>query len=160
MRAEMGHGPAMNAERRMSNAFRTSLSVGLACLAIAACSSQSASTSAPDAGYCESNGYSPAENGTCVKGTCLASGTEEPCCGSLCASCEAKGLVSYTEAGACPPGLCPSADVTAALQCCDSVPSVLPDGAYCEPAVSDSGAAETSAPEAAVESGVPEASGD
>ena len=78
----------------------------------------------------------------------MASGTSVPCCGSLCASCEAKGLVSYNSAGMCPAGLCPSADVTATLACCDSASSVLPDGTYCEPAMADAGAAEAGQPEA------------
>ncbi len=149
----MGHGPAMSAARSL-------VSVVLGCIALAACSSNSASSDAPDAGYCASNGFAPATGGSCMKGTCLQTGANAACCGSQCASCEAKGLVSYTSGGSCPAGLCPSADVTGTLQCCDSEPSVLPSGMYCTPAVMDAGVAEAAAMEAAVEASVPEASGD
>src|SRR5271156_1506535 len=119
---------------RGMSAARSLLTAVVACLAAAACSSNSATPAAPDAGYCQSNGYEPPSGTSCPKGTCMAGDTSVPCCGSICASCEAKGLVSYTRAGACPAGLCPSADVTATLTCCDSAPSVLPDGTYCTPA--------------------------
>jgi hypothetical protein len=85
-----------------------------------ACSTAAAPSGGPDAGYCESNGYSTPSGGACPKGTCIAQGTSVPCCGSLCPSCESKGLVSYDDAGACPANLCPSADPTATLQCCDT----------------------------------------
>jgi hypothetical protein len=139
---------------------RRVLLAGLASFVLAACSSSSATSTAPDAGYCESNGYLTPQGGACPKGTCMASGTSVACCGSVCASCEAKGLVSKQSDGTCPAGLCPSADVTATLQCCDSEPSVLPNGSDCTPSVSDSGAPETSLPEAASESGVVEAGTD
>lgn len=87
---------------------------------VAACTATPVSTGGPDAGYCASNGYASPAGGSCPKGTCAASGVAIACCSSECASCEAKGLVSYTGAGACPAGLCASADVTASLRCCDS----------------------------------------
>jgi hypothetical protein len=121
------------------------------------------STTAPDAGYCQSNGYDPPDGTSCPKGMCLATGTSEPCCGSLCPTCESKGLVSYTDAGTCPPGFCPSADVTVELQCCDDMASSLASGAYCEPAESgtpDSGQPEASPVEASVDSGLSDAAGD
>ena len=142
------------------SAVRSLVFLALAGLAIAACSSNATSSGAPDAGYCESNGYAPPAGGSCAKGTCLQSGTSVPCCGSQCASCEAKGLVSYTSAGTCPAGLCPSPDVTANLQCCDTEPSVLTNGSYCTAAMMDSGVAEAAPTEASVEASVPEASGD
>jgi hypothetical protein len=141
------------------SAARSLLAVAIAGLAAVACSSNSSSSGGADAGYCQSNGYSPPSGSSCPKGTCLAKGTDVPCCGSLCASCEAKGLVSYDSAGMCPAGLCPSADVTGTLACCDSEPSVLPNGSYCTPAV-DAGPAEAGQPEASADSGAPEASGD
>jgi hypothetical protein len=149
----MRHGPGMSAVRSM-------VSVVVGCLAVAACSSSSVSSEAPDAGYCFSNGLSPATGGACPKGTCMATGTSVACCGSECPTCESKGLVSYTSAGTCPAGLCPSADVTANLQCCDDQASSLPNGSYCEPPVMDAGAPETATVEAAVDTGVAEASGD
>jgi hypothetical protein len=149
----MRHGLAMSEARSLLTAV-------VACLAAAACSSNSSSSAAPDAGYCQSNGYAVPTGSSCPKGTCMASGTSVPCCGSVCASCEAKGLVSYDSAGMCPAGLCPSPDVTATLACCDSVPSVLTDGTYCEPSMSDAGASEAGQAEASVDSGAPEASGD
>lgn len=85
-----------------------------------ACSTAASPTNGPDAGYCESNGYASPSGGACAKGTCMAQGTSVPCCGSLCPTCESKGLVSYNEAGVCPPNLCPSSDPTATLQCCDT----------------------------------------
>jgi hypothetical protein len=142
------------------SAVRSLAACLLGALAVVACSSSSASNAAPDAGYCVSNGYAAATSGTCAKGTCLQAGMSAACCGSVCATCEDKGLVSYTSAGTCPAGLCPSADVTATLACCDSAPSVMPDGTYCEPAAMDSGAAEASPEAAPVDSGVTEASGD
>jgi hypothetical protein len=146
------------------SAVRSLLSAALACLAVEACSSSNLTSSAPDGGYCASNGYEPPVNGACPKGTCMAGGTSEPCCGSLCPTCESKGLYSYTDAGTCPAGLCPSADVTADLQCCDDLAQSEPSGSYCEPAL-DAGGADSSQPEAgpteaAVDSGVTEASGD
>jgi len=91
-----------------------------------ACSSSPAPSVAPDAGYCASNGYESPSGGTCPKGTCFASGAAAACCGSACASCEAKGLSSYTSSGQCPTGLCPSADVTASLACCDACSPLNP----------------------------------
>lgn len=142
------------------SAARSLLTALVACLAAAACSSNSSSSGAPDAGYCESNGYSAPTGSSCPKGTCLASGTSVPCCGSVCASCEAKGLVSYNSDGTCPAGLCPSPDVTGTLACCDSAPSVLPSGDYCESTAMDSGAPEAAPVDAGVDSGTTEASGD
>jgi hypothetical protein len=102
------------------SAVRTLLAASLALLAAAACSSTSPVQGGPDAGYCESNGYASPSGGSCPKGTCPASGTSVACCGSECATCEAKGLVSYGDGGQCPAGTCPSGDVTATLHCCDS----------------------------------------
>jgi hypothetical protein len=141
------------------SAARSLLAAAIACLAAVACSSNSSSSGGADAGYCQSNGYSPPSGTSCPKGTCLAKGTDVPCCGSVCASCEAKGLVSYDSSGMCPAGLCPSADVTSTLACCDSAPSVLPNGSYCTPAV-DAGGTEAGQPEASMDSGAPGASGD
>lgn len=89
-------------------------------LVFLACSTAASPAGGPDAGYCESNGYLAPSGGACPKGTCMAQGTSVPCCGSLCPTCESKGLVSYDDAGQCPAGLCPSADPTAALSCCDT----------------------------------------
>jgi hypothetical protein len=85
-----------------------------------ACSTAALPTGGSDAGYCSANGYIAPMGGACPKGTCMAQGTSVPCCGSLCPSCESKGLVSYDEAGQCSPGLCPSGDRTATLACCDT----------------------------------------
>jgi hypothetical protein len=112
------------------SALRGVLSACLVALAAAACSSTTPANSPPDAGYCEANGYASPIAGKCARGTCATTGTDVSCCGSLCATCESKGLVSYDEAGACPNGLCPSADVTATLQCCD----------VCTPINADAGA--------------------
>jgi hypothetical protein len=114
------------------------------CLFVAAtaCSSALSPSGGPDAGYCESSGYSSPVGGACAKGTCMASGTSSPCCGSLCPTCESKGLVSFDAGGMCPSGLCPSADVTATLVCCDT----------CGPLNADASS------DGPVESGHPEAS--
>jgi len=117
------------------------LSAALLLVAVAACSAGSPPAGGPDAGYCESNGYGRPAGGACPKGTCPTSGTAVACCGSECASCEAKGLVSFTASGQCPAGLCPSADWTGSLACCDS----------CGPLEQDAGAS--------VEAGGPDASG-
>jgi len=61
-------------------------------------------------------------NGACPKGTCLEDDASASCCGSQCATCEDKGLVSADEAGACPAGTCVSGDLTVALSCCDTCP--------------------------------------
>jgi hypothetical protein len=132
----------------------------LAGLALVACSSASTSGGAPDAGYCESNGYGAPAGGSCLKGTCPTKDTSVACCSSVCATCEAKGLVSYTSAGTCPAGLCPSADVTGELHCCDAEPSSLPDGTYCTPAVVDAGIPEAGPTEASTDSSMAEAAGD
>ena len=89
-------------------------------LSIVAAGCSSASP-APDAApqTCESQGYLTPTGTSCPKGTCMASDISMACCGSVCATCEDKGLVSFTEAGVCPPGLCASNDVTVSLQCCD-----------------------------------------
>ncbi|HTQ48679.1 MAG TPA: hypothetical protein VMI75_38240 [Polyangiaceae bacterium] len=87
---------------------------------VAACSTAASPTGGADGGYCGSNGYIAPTGGACPKGTCMAQGTSQPCCGSICPSCESKGLVSYDEAGQCPPGLCPSGDQTVSLSCCDT----------------------------------------
>jgi hypothetical protein len=116
---------------------------------VAACSSSGSPVSGADAGYCESNGYSMPAGGSCPKGTCMATGTATACCGSQCPTCESKGLVSYTGGGTCPNGLCPSADVTASLQCCDTCAPVNADAGAGAGATQDSGAAtDTSAPAA------------
>jgi hypothetical protein len=87
---------------------------------VIACSTAASPAGGADGGYCASNGYIAPTGGACPKGTCMAQGTSTPCCGSLCPSCESKGLVSYDEAGQCPTGLCPSGDRTATLACCDT----------------------------------------
>jgi hypothetical protein len=97
--------------------------LGLALLGFA-CSSSPNAQPTGSAGVC-GDGYLPAVNGACPKGTCLASGTSAACCGSQCATCEDKGLVSIDEAGACPPGLCISADLTVSLTCCDVCPGTV-----------------------------------
>jgi len=119
---------------------------------VVACSS-TASSGGADAGYCESNGYSSRTGSTCPKGTCVASGTPVGCCGSLCSTCESKGLVSYDAGGMCPAGLCPSADATGTLQCCDT----------CGPLNADSGSGgvpESGQPEAASVQDASDASAD
>ena len=104
--------------------------------AVAACSSTAGTSGGPDAGYCASNGYESPSGGKCPKGTCPASGTPVTCCGSLCATCEDKGLVSYDASGTCPAGLCPSADAIGTLQCCDTCG---PIGAEAGPDVVEAG---------------------
>jgi hypothetical protein len=126
----------------VSPLVRSALALAIALFAEAACSSSGASSGGPDAGYCESNGYSSPVGAFCPKGSCRASGAAAACCGSLCATCESKGLVSYDAGGMCPAGLCPSADATGTLQCCDT----------CGPLNADSGSG------AGPESGPPEAS--
>jgi hypothetical protein len=94
-----------------------------AAFGVLACTSSSANNApSPVQGTCEAQGYLAPSGTSCPKGTCLATGSAQPCCGSVCATCEAKGLVSQTDAGACPPGLCVSGDLTAALACCDVCP--------------------------------------
>jgi hypothetical protein len=90
-------------------------------LVVVACQSSARQTPSEDAGTCASEGYLPATNGGCPKGTCLAMDVSAACCGSLCATCEDKGLISMTEAGTCPPGTMVAADLTATLQCCDGL---------------------------------------
>jgi hypothetical protein len=88
----------------------------------AACSSSPTPTPTPPQGAC-GDGYLPAVNGSCPKGTCAGSGgAPSSCCGSECATCEDKGLVSTDDAGACPAGTCVSGDLTIALSCCDVCP--------------------------------------
>jgi hypothetical protein len=94
--------------------------VAIACVAACSSSTTGAPGAGVDAGYCASNGYEAPVGSACPKGTCKTTGTAIACCGSLCPTCESKGLVSYDEAGACPANLCPSADVTASLACCDT----------------------------------------
>lgn len=94
--------------------------LGAVAILFLACSTAASTTGGADGGYCESNGYASPSGGACAKGTCMAQGTSVPCCGSVCPTCESKGLVSYDDAGQCPAGLCPSADATAALTCCDT----------------------------------------
>ena len=115
---------------------------GFLAILVVACSSTATSSGGADAGYCESNGYSSPAGSTCSKGTCMASGTPVGCCGSLCPTCESKGLASYDAGGMCPSGLCPSADATGTLQCCDT----------CGPLNAEAGA------DAPPETGHPEAS--
>lgn len=112
--------------------------VGLALLGLA-CSSSPNAQPTGSAGVC-GDGYLPAVNGGCPKGTCLASDTSAACCGSQCATCEAKGLVSVDEAGACPSGTCISSDLTVALTCCDVCPgTVVEAGASDASNVTDGG---------------------
>jgi hypothetical protein len=125
----------------------------LAVLLVAACSSAGASGGGADAGYCESNGYSSPTGSSCPKGTCLASGTPVSCCGSLCSTCESKGLVPYDAGGMCPAGLCPSADATGTLQCCDTCGPLNADAG-------SAGAADSAATEAASEAGASDALAD
>lgn len=89
---------------------------------LVACTSSPKTTGA-DGGSCEALGYLAPSGSACPKGTCLASDAPEPCCGSICATCESKGLVSSDDAGACPAGLCVSNDLTATLHCCDVCPA-------------------------------------
>jgi hypothetical protein len=100
------------------------LAVGLP---LGACSS---SPNPPPGGGAASacgDGYLAAVNGSCPKGTCVAAAAGQGCCGSQCATCEDKGLVSTDEAGTCPAGTCVSGDLTVALTCCDACPGA-PDG--------------------------------
>jgi hypothetical protein len=110
-------------------------------LVVVACHSSVQPTPSVDSGTCASEGYLPATNGGCPKGTCLAMDTSAACCGSLCATCEDKGLVSMTEAGTCPPGTMVAADLTATLQCCDGQDAEVPENDSGEdgPPVSDGG---------------------
>ena len=86
------------------------------------CSSTPSNPSpAPSEGAC-GDGYLPAINGSCPKGTCLEGEASASCCGSQCATCEDKGLVSQDDGGVCPAGTCISTDLTAALTCCDTCP--------------------------------------
>lgn len=94
--------------------------IGLA--ALLACTSSPKATGT-GGGSCEALGYLAPTGNACPKGTCLASDAPEPCCGSICATCESKGLVSTNDAGACPAGLCVSNDLTATLRCCDVCPA-------------------------------------
>jgi hypothetical protein len=87
-------------------------------------------------------------NGTCPTGTCLEPEASAACCGSQCATCEDKGLISTEDGGACPAGTCLSTDLTVALSCCDMCPG---DDASTE-ASADAGT------EAAVEASVDAAS--
>jgi hypothetical protein len=88
---------------------------------VVACSSTPPATPSPSGSAC-GDGYLAAVNGTCPKGTCLEGEASASCCGSQCATCEDKGLVSADEAGACPAGTCVSSDLTVALTCCDTCP--------------------------------------
>jgi hypothetical protein len=118
----------------MTARFMFALSLCVPCLTAAlACSSSSGSGTpmGPDAGYCASNGYEPAGSGmTCPKGTCLAPNLPEACCGSVCPTCESKGLVSYDDAGNCPGNTYASCDPNQFMQCCDTTTCgpVHPDG--------------------------------
>ena len=108
---------------------------------VVACSSSPRATPSPSGSAC-GDGYLAAVNGACPKGTCLEAEASASCCGSQCATCEDKGLVSADDAGACPAGTCMSTDLTEALSCCDTCPG------------GDAG------PEAAAESGAEAGAGD
>jgi hypothetical protein len=95
--------------------------LALAVVLAAACSSTTNPTPSPAASPC-GDGYLAAVNGACPKGTCLEGEASASCCGSQCASCEDKGLVSADDAGTCPAGTCVSSDLTEALSCCDACP--------------------------------------
>jgi hypothetical protein len=82
---------------------------------------------APSEGAC-GDGYLPAVNGSCPRGTCLEGEASASCCGSQCATCQDKGLVAEDDAGACPAGTCISSDLTVALTCCDTCPGDLDAG--------------------------------
>jgi hypothetical protein len=88
---------------------------------VVACSSSPHPTPTPSGSAC-GDGYLAAVNGACPKGTCLEGEASASCCGSQCATCEDKELVSAGEAGACPAGMCVSSDLTEALSCCDTCP--------------------------------------
>jgi hypothetical protein len=139
----------------MMRAMRvTGVIVASSALALAvACSSTSSQEGGADAGWCESNGYASPVGGKCAKGTCMQSGTSVACCGSVCATCEDKGLVSYDEAGQCPEGLCRSADVTPTLACCDTCGPLNEAGSGAPDASADAGegSAEGAALDAPVE---------
>lgn len=90
-------------------------------LLVLACSSTPHATPSPSGSAC-GDGYLAAVNGACPKGTCLESEASASCCGSQCATCEDKGLISSEDGGACPAGTCVSTDVTVALSCCDTCP--------------------------------------
>jgi hypothetical protein len=108
-----------------------------------ACSSTSTHPTPTPSGSACGDGYLAAVNGACPKGTCLETEASASCCGSQCATCEDKGLISADDAGACPAGTCVSTDLTVALSCCDTCPG-------------DDAATEASAeggPEAGVEAG-------
>lgn len=91
------------------------------CVTVVACTSSPKASDA-NGGSCEALGYLAPTGSACPKGMCLASDAPEPCCGSICATCEAKGLVSTDDAGACAAGLCVSNDLIATLHCCDVCP--------------------------------------
>lgn len=105
---------------------------------VAACTSSTKATGG-GGGSCEALGYLAPSGGACPKGMCLASDSPEPCCGSVCATCEAKGLVSASEAGACPVGLCVSSDLTPDLHCCDVCAGGASDAGQAADAEADSG---------------------
>ncbi|HEY8087934.1 MAG TPA: hypothetical protein VIF09_08815 [Polyangiaceae bacterium] len=112
------------------------LAVGLP---LAACSS---SRNPPPAGGAASacgDGYLAAVNGSCPKGTCVAAQAGQGCCGSQCATCEDKGLVSTGEGGTCPAGTCVSGDLTVALTCCDACPGTSDGSAPADASADDSG---------------------
>ena len=88
---------------------------------VVACSSSPHPTPTPSGSAC-GDGYLAAVNGSCPKGTCLEGDASASCCGSQCARCEDKGLVSASEVGTCPVGMCVSGDLTEALSCCDTCP--------------------------------------
>jgi hypothetical protein len=88
---------------------------------VLACSSTPHPTPSPSGSAC-GDGYLAAVNGACPKGTCLEGEASASCCGSQCATCEDKGLISSDDAGACPAGTCVSIDLTVALSCCDTCP--------------------------------------
>jgi hypothetical protein len=92
----------------------------LLALAAIGCTSSSRATPSGASGTCESQGYLTPPQGGCPRGTCLATDTSASCCGSQCATCEDKGLISMIDGGTCPPGTVVSSDLTEALSCCDS----------------------------------------
>ncbi len=112
--------------------------------AVACSSSSPNATPQGTEGAC-GDGYLTAVNGTCPKGTCLVADASAACCGSQCATCEEKGLVSLDEAGACPPGTCVSVDVTVELSCCDTCPGGADAGSGSSSG-GDASGAETASP--------------
>jgi hypothetical protein len=120
---------------------------------VLACSSTPHATPSPSGSAC-GDGYLPAVNGACPKGTCLEGEASASCCGSQCATCEDKGLISSEDGGACPAGTCVSTDVTEALSCCDTCPG---DDASVE-AAADGGA--EAGPETGVLDAAPADAGD